>query len=135
VIFDELPILLNYTARNGNAQKVAVPRLGHRKRLMGDKVLEEHLAGFRGKSLRDDKRFARMWNRLFPNIRLNGISASGLKKARTVLLEGRQSATVNRYMAFIRKVLNVAVAEGRMANNPMDQVKMFKESTGATRFL
>jgi integrase len=38
-------------------------------------------------------------------------------------------------MAFIRKVLNVAVAEGRMASNPMDQLKMFKESTGATRFL
>ena len=38
-------------------------------------------------------------------------------------------------MAFIRKVLNVAVAEGRMVSNPMDQLKMFKESTGTTRFL
>ena len=42
---------------------------------------------------------------------------------------------VNRYMAWLRHVLNVAVREGKLAGNPVLKLTMYKEPKGKTRFL
>jgi len=49
--------------------------------------------------------------------------------------EGRCEATVNRYIAFLRRVLNKAVRDGQIRSNPVSRIKMFRESIGKTRFL
>jgi integrase len=49
--------------------------------------------------------------------------------------EGRTPQTVNRYLAFLRRVLNKAVRDGKIATNPVSRLKMVREYAGKTRFL
>ncbi len=98
-------------------------------------VIQRHLETFTGRSLRDEKRYKKKWLELFPEARLNALTAAGIEQARARLLEGRAVATANRYLQFLRRVLNKAVRDGQLATNPVCQVKMFKEPAGKTRFL
>lgn len=99
-------------------------------------VLEGYLAAFTGRSKRDESRFARKWLALFPAARLNMLTPATLEHARAKLLdEGRAPQTVNRYLAFLRRVLNKAVRDGHLASNPVSRIRMFKEPSGKTRFL
>ena len=99
-------------------------------------VLEEYLAAFTGRSKRDENRYKKKWLTLFPGARLNVLTPAALEKARTQLAEeGRTPQTVNRYMGFLRRVLNKAVRDGRLFGNPVSRLKMFREPAGNTRFL
>jgi integrase len=100
-----------------------------------EEVLDGYLAAYTGRSKRDEVRFRKQWITLFPGARLNSITPTALESARAQLSEGRTPQTVNRYMGFLRRVLNKAVRDGKLAANPVNQIKMFKESAGATRFL
>jgi len=62
----------------------------------------------------------------------------------TVVLEPKEKESknkymtpqrVNRYMAWLRHLLNVVVREGKLANNPVPKLTMYKEPKGKTRFL
>lgn len=100
-----------------------------------EEVLDGYLAAYTGRSKRDEVRFRKQWLTLFPGARLNALTPTALESARAQLSEGRTPQTVNRYMGFLRRVLNKAVRDGKLAGNPVNQIKMFKESAGATRFL
>jgi len=99
-------------------------------------VLEEYLAAFTGRSERDERRYKRTWLDLLPGARLNAITPALLESVRGKLSEGgRSPQTVNRYMQFLRRVLSKAVRDGKLANNPVSRIKMFKEPPGRLRFL
>ncbi|MGC3976199.1 MAG: tyrosine-type recombinase/integrase [Nitrospira sp.] len=101
-----------------------------------EEVLNDYLETFTGRSKRDEERFKKKWLELFPGARLNALTASALEKARTRLAEdGRTPQTVNRYMGFLRRVLNKAIRDTKLFANPMSEIKMFRESTGRTRYL
>ncbi|MBP8257540.1 MAG: phage integrase SAM-like domain-containing protein [Opitutaceae bacterium] len=71
-----------------------------------------------------------------PAAGLNAITPAALERARTLLTdEGRTPQTVNRYLAFLRRVLNKAVRDGKIATNPVSRLKMVREYAGKTRFL
>jgi hypothetical protein len=42
---------------------------------------------------------------------------------------------VNRYVEWLRHVVNVVVRDGKLANNPVLKLTMYKEPKGKTRFL
>jgi site-specific recombinase XerC len=42
----------------------------------------------------------------------------------------RSPQTINRYFAALRRFLNLAIAEGLLATNPVKGVKFFPEPTG-----
>lgn len=98
-------------------------------------VIESHLASFTGRSKRDEERYKKKWQELFPDVRLNVLTPTALEQARMQLMDGRSIATVNHYFKFLRRVLNKAVRDGQLASNPVCRVKMFKESAGKTRFI
>jgi integrase len=93
--------------------------------------------------------FAKWWKEYFTGKRLNTITVRALEEARqtllaTVVLEAKEKGDVNRlmtpqrvnrYMAWLRHVLNVAVREGKLAGNPVLKLTMYKEPKGKTRFL
>lgn len=94
--------------------------------------------------------FATWWSQRFEGQRLNAITPTALEDARRWLLKTprpktnendgkpdrfRTPARVNRYLAFMRQALNIAVREGKMPSNPVLKMKAFKESAGKTRFL
>ena len=91
-------------------------------------VLNDYLDAFTGRSTRDETRYKKTWLDLLPGARLNSITPALLEKLRAQLSEGgRSPQTVNRYMQFLRRVLNKAVRDGKLASNPVSRIKMFKE--------
>ena len=100
-----------------------------------EEVLEGYIAAFTGRSKRDEERFKKKWMTIFPSARLNALTPMALESARAHLSEGRTPQTVNRYMGFLRRVLNKAVRDSKLASNPVSRIKMFREPAGKTRFL
>lgn len=96
----------------------------------------------------EDRYFGEWWKRYFHGRRLNTVTVQALEEARQILLktviaEGKHGAPdklmtpqrVNRYMAWLRHVLNGVVRDGKLPNNPVLKLKMYKEPKGKTRFL
>jgi integrase len=84
---------------------------------------------------RDDEFFGGWWKTYFAGKRLNAVTVNELETARQSLLKTVSPQRVNRYMAWWRHVLNIAIREGKIASNPVLKLKMFKEPKGKTRFL
>lgn len=96
-----------------------------------------------------ERYFAKWWKDYFAGKRLNAITVTVLEEARqsllaTVVVEAKEKGEVeklmtpqrvNRYMEWLRHVVNIAVREGKLASNPVLKLKMFKEPKGKTRFL
>lgn len=100
-----------------------------------EEVLDGYLKAFTGRSKRDEERFKKKWMAIFPGARLNALTPMALESVRAQLAEGRTPQTVNRYMGFLRRVLNKAVRDGKLLHNPVSRIKMFREPAGKTRFL
>jgi integrase len=93
--------------------------------------------------------FAKWWKEYFTGKRLNTITVRLLEEARQallaiVVLEAKEKGDmnkymtpqrVNRYMAWLRHLLNGVVREGKLASNPVLKLSMYKEPKGKTRFL
>ena len=96
-----------------------------------------------------ERYFAKWWKDYFTGKRLNAITVTALEEARqsllaTVVVEAKETGEVdklmtpqrvNRYMEWLRHVVNIAVREGKLASNPVLKLKMYKEPKGKTRFL
>ena len=100
------------------------------------------------KALKDEKRYAKWWGARFEGKRLNAITPATIEDARQYLLangcrpgtkkrpaKGCTPQTVNRYQAWLRHLLNVAVRDGKIQSNAAAKLKFFKEPRGKTRFL
>lgn len=96
----------------------------------------------------EDRYFGEWWKQYFHGRRLNTVTVQALEEARqtllkTVIADGKNGAPdklmtpqrVNRYMAWLRHVLNGVVRDGKLPNNPVLKLKMYKEPKGKTRFL
>ena len=96
-----------------------------------------------------ERYFAKWWKDYFSGKRLNAITVTALEEARqsllaTVVVEAKEKGDVdkfmtpqrvNRYVEWLRHVVNIAVREGKLAINPVLKLKMYKEPKGKTRFL
>lgn len=100
-----------------------------------EEVLDGYIATFTGRSKRDEERFKKKWVAIFPGARLNALTPTAPESARAQFSDGRTPQTVNRYMRFLRRVLNNAVRDGKIAGNPVSRIKVFREPAGKTRFL
>ncbi len=100
------------------------------------------------KSQVEERYFGAWWKRYFSGQRLNAVTVQALEDARqrllkTVIADGQDGAPdklmtpqrVNRYMAWLRHMLNGVVRDGKLPSNPVLKLKMFKEPKGKTRFL
>lgn len=100
------------------------------------------------KSQVEERYFGAWWKRYFQGRRLNAVTVTTLEQARQSMLRtvvapgkgGRPARLmtpqrVNRYMAWLRHVLNGVVREGKLPSNPVLKLKMYKEPKGKTRFL
>lgn len=93
--------------------------------------------------------FAQWWRNYFNGERLNAITVGALEEARqsllaTVVMEAKEKGDVNRlmtpqrvnrYMEWLRHVVNGVVRDGKLASNPVLKLRMYKEPRGKTRFL
>jgi hypothetical protein len=88
------------------------------------------------KDQRGNRCFARWWGERFTGQRLNAIGTGALEAARQDLLtKGCSPQRVNRYMEWIRHMLNMLVRDGKLPSNSAAKLTMYKEPSGKMRFL
>jgi integrase len=88
------------------------------------------------KAYYDEQFFGRWWKAWFKGERLNAITPQRVEDAKEHLAKkGISPSRINRYQAWLRHVLNVAIRDGKLTVNPTAKVKMLKEPKGKTRYL
>ncbi len=87
------------------------------------------------RSVRDQRYFAQWWGQRLRGMRLSGVTRPVLSGIRQELLEsGRSPNRVNRYFAWLRACLNLAIMDGTLMTNPVKKL-LFKETPGRLRLL
>jgi integrase len=116
------------------------------RHLLAD-VITEYLSGTRSikRSWKDDQRYGAVWKARFGGRALDDIYPAELDRLRVQRLEGTTGdncdkravspATVNREFAFLRRVLNVAIRDGKVNSNPVAKLKALREPSGRVRYL
>jgi integrase len=113
-------------------------------------VIREYLDATKNqkRSHKDDARYGAMWTERFAGRTLDEITAGDVEKIRAERLKattratedrehGRKTvtpATVNREVAFLRHVFNVAIRDGKTERNPVTKLRFFQER-GRVRYL
>jgi len=101
------------------------------------KVIDQYLETAKTKkAYKDEKFFGKWWKEWFKDQRLNAITPQRIEEAKQHLAEQRRTPSrINRYQAWLRHVLNVAIRDGKLTVNPTAKVKMLREPKGKTRCL
>ena len=92
-------------------------------------AITRHLAGSTNRSLDAEKIFGKFWISTWGNRLITEITAEDCRHAQ-VQLKAKgdwQPATINRYFAFLRHVLMLAMKDGQIPHNPVSSVKFFPE--------
>lgn len=95
---------------------------------------------------RSERGFQAWWTEFFKDQRLNAITPEALEQARKQLLTKGSDVNadpprpctpqrVNRYLAWLRHALNVAIRDGKLSSNPVRKLTMYREPSGCTRYL
>ena len=92
--------------------------------------ITRHLAGSTNRSLDAEKLFGKFWIAMWGNRLLTDISSDECRQVQAQLkAQGKwKPATINRYFAFLRHVLMVAMKDGHLPRNPVSNVKFFPEA-------
>jgi len=110
-------------------------------------VIREYLAATKNlkHSWKDDARHGKVWTARLAGRTLDEKTPGELERMRTERLavrtteDGKEhrvtSATVNREYAFLRRVFNVAIRDGKADTNPVSKLKTLREPSGRTRCL
>lgn len=104
--------------------------------LLGD-VIDEYLKSIKPvkRSYRDDARYGKAWKARFGGRALEEIRAGDLEKIRTERLAKRTPATVNRELAFLKRVYSIAIRDERTDRTPFARLKLLREPSGRVRYL
>jgi integrase len=115
--------------------------------LLGD-VIDEYLEASktRKRSWKDDARYGKAWKARFQGRSLEEITPAELEKIRAERLAAARGkdtargktitpATVNRELAFLKHVYNVAIRDGKISRNVVANLKMLREPSGRIRYL
>jgi hypothetical protein len=102
-----------------------------------EEVIDRYLVTAKTKkAYYDEQFFGRWWKAWFKGQRLNAITPQRIEATKEHLTEkGRTPSRINRYQAWLRHVLNVAIRDGKLTVNPTAKVKMLREPKGKTRYL
>jgi len=76
-----------------------------------------------------------MWTERFPGRTLEDVTPADLERVKTERLETVSAATVNRELAFLKHVYNVAIRDGETERNPFARIKLLREPSGRVRYL
>lgn len=93
-------------------------------------AIAQHLAGSTNRNLPTEKRYGRYWTLLLGKRLVTDITTEECRTIQAKLLaRGKwKPATINRYFAFLRHVLMMAIKEGKLDRNPVSGVKFFPEA-------
>jgi len=107
-------------------------------------VIDEYIQSSRShkRSWKDDARYAARWKARFNGRALDEIGPAELERLRSERLlggtgqaRGVTPATVNREIAFLKHVYNVAIRDGKTDQNPAARIRLLREPSGRVRYL
>ena len=87
------------------------------------------------RSYRDDARYGRMWTERFGARLLEELTPAELERVKTERVQLVEPATVNRELAFLKHVYNVAIRDSKTERNPVSKIKLLREPSGRVRYL
>ena len=99
--------------------------------------IAQYKAGITSPGLRNMHHYGTFWSKLLGRRLLTDLTADELRHVQVrMLAKGKRTPqTINRYFAGLRRILNLAIAEGKLTTNPVKGVKFFHEPQGRLRFL
>src|SRR5439155_20453993 len=102
-----------------------------------DSFVTEYLEGerLRLRAFAEYERHGRVWSERFGHRPLRNILPLDVQAWATRRRAEVEPATVNRELSFLRRVFNVALANGLVERNPGKAVKLFDEPSGRVRYL
>lgn len=99
-------------------------------------VIRDYLASAKHKrSAKDDARYGAAWSARWGGRLLDDITPAELERYKVERLESVKPATVNRELAFLKHVYNVAIRDGKTERNPVAKIKLAPEPSGRVRYL
>jgi integrase len=103
-------------------------------------VIDEYLEMAKGRkrTWKEDRRYGEAWKTRFAGRTLDEITAGEVEKVRTERLQGEEAvspATVNREVAFLKHIFNLAVRDGKTDRNPLTTLRLLREPSGRVRYL
>jgi len=118
------------------AERRFFPERIHRREVPLGTMIDEVLE--RTKNLRAACEYARAgksWKAALGRRLLSQVLPGDIQRYAARRLRKVAPATVNRELSFLRRVFNLALADGKVDRNPFRQVKFFKENNERVRFL
>ncbi len=110
--------------------------LQHRGGKRLDEAIEEFMRFNKKRTVGNDRIYEKFWRNRLPNHRLINITPALLDSVKGELLEkGLANQTVLHYLKFLRHILNLAVRDRSLVQNPFSQIEMPKVSKGRLRYL
>lgn len=103
-------------------------------------VIEEYVEAAKGdkRTWREDKRYGETWKARFTGRTLDEITAGEVEKIRTERIQAKKAvtpATVNREVAFLKHIYNLALRDGKTERNPLAKLRLLREPSGRVRYL
>lgn len=87
------------------------------------------------RTYRDYERYGRYWKDALGTKTLRQVAPGDIERYVAAHAGDLTPASINRQLAFLKRVFNVAVADGKAVTNPVRAVKLFKENNRRVRFL
>ena len=89
------------------------------------------------RSYRHQKQYGRWWTSCLGNRLLHELTSEEIAKIQATTIQKCKQApsTVNRYLSFLRRILNVAIRDGLLLQNPVHGIKFSPEPVGRLRYL
>ncbi len=113
------------------------PAQVRRREVPVEEAINYHLeqVKVRARDVVNPVRYARLWIEALNGKTVREVSPADIERYIKRRLGEVAPPTVNRELAFLKRVFNVAMRNGDTESNPVTQVKMFKENPPRTRFL
>ena len=113
------------------------PEVIRRREVALADMIDDYLQRIEGKlrSVRECKRQGKLWKKMLPGRSLRQIQPGDIERAIAKRAAEVAPATINRGLAFLKRVFNVAINDDLCEVNPVRKVKFFKENNARVRFL
>ena len=100
-------------------------------------AIRSYVARIKGRlrSYRNCLRYAELWTEAIGQKTLRQIVPGDIERFVAKRIREVSAATINRELAFLKRVFNVAIADGDLEINPFRSIRMFKENNQRSRFL
>ena len=87
------------------------------------------------RSFRSDLNHANYWTTIFGDVPIEELTPADLEKWKAGRLANRKPATVNRELAWLKRLYNVAIRDGKVEKNPVKAIKLLRLNNARVRFL